>query len=82
MAKTNRKIINKIYKNEVDNKYQNLLREQIFWMNRNFKELSFKARNLYIYYIKDSLKYNIKDRCCNFKLLEEKCLEYNLQTVE
>ena len=38
-----------------------------------YKNKSFK---LYQLYNDNKLPENIKSRCCNFKLLEEKCLEY------
>lgn len=45
---------------------------------RTFDEKVFgRAEKLYNDFINDVLPKNIKDRCCNFKLLEEKCKEYN-----
>ena len=32
---------------------------------------------LYNLYKSDKLAKNVKDRCCDFPLLEEKCREYN-----
>ena len=40
-------------------------------------KIIYKADNLYALYIANLLPENIKKRCCNFKLLEEKCGEYN-----
>ncbi|MBE6140746.1 MAG: type III toxin-antitoxin system ToxN/AbiQ family toxin [Firmicutes bacterium] len=57
--------------------YKKLLIEQYFWLNRNFKKLSEKSQLLYNKYNDNTLLKNVRDRCCNFKLLEEKCLEYN-----
>lgn len=34
-------------------------------------------KKLYEKYLNGTLDKNIFERCCNFKLLEEKCLEYN-----
>lgn len=57
--------------------YQKLLFEQLNWLNANKKQLRNKAHKLYYCYNKGELPKNIKDRCCNFKLLEEKCIVYN-----
>ncbi|WP_262360264.1 type III toxin-antitoxin system ToxN/AbiQ family toxin [Fusobacterium massiliense] len=35
------------------------------------------ATKLYEYMLLDKLPNNIKERCCNFKLLEEKAIEYD-----
>ena len=58
-------------------KYQKLLREQLDWLNANYKQVKNKSFKLYQLYIAGKLPENIKARCCNFKLLEEKCVEYN-----
>ena len=58
-------------------KYQKLLREQLAWLNANYHQVKNKSFKLYELYNKGRLPENIKSRCCNFKLLEEKCLEYN-----
>ena len=56
--------------------YNKLLQNQIFWLNRNSDRLYIKSFNLYNKYKMDKLDNEIKGRCCNFILLEEKCLEY------
>ena len=58
-------------------KYQKLLREQLDWLNANYKQVRNKSFKLYQLYSNGKLPKNIKSRCCNFKLLEEKCVEYN-----
>ena len=58
-------------------KYQKLLREQLDWLNANYKQVKNKSFKLYQLYNNGKLPENIKARCCNFKLLEEKCIEYN-----
>ena len=57
-------------------KYQKLLREQLAWLNANYNQVKNKSFKLYKLYNAEKLPQNIKDRCCDFKLLEEKCLEY------
>jgi len=58
-------------------KYQKLLREQLAWLNANYHQVKNKSFKLYELYTKGRLPDNIKSRCCDFKLLEEKCIEYN-----
>ena len=58
-------------------KYQRLLRDQLSWLNSNYIQVKNKSFKLYNMYNSGKLPINIKNRCCNFKLLEEKCLEYN-----
>lgn len=58
-------------------KYQNLLKEQLRWLNEHYQQVKNKSFKLYQMYNSEKILENIKARCCNFKLLEEKCLEYN-----
>lgn len=58
-------------------KYQKLLREQLDWLNANYKQVKNKSFKLYQLYSNKRLPEDIRARCCNFKLLEEKCAEYN-----
>ena len=59
-------------------KWQNLLKSQLLWLNKNIKNVKGKAINLYEKYKNGKLDERIKSRCCNFILLEEKCKEYNI----
>lgn len=58
-------------------KYQRLLKEQLNWLNHNYNNLKNKSFKLYELYNSERLPKNVMNRCCNFKLLEEKCVEYN-----
>ena len=58
-------------------KYQKMLREQLLWLNANYYQIKNKSMKLYNLYNNGKLPENIKSRCCNFKLLEEKSEEYN-----
>ena len=58
-------------------KYQKLLKEQLNWLNAHYRQVKNKSFRLYQLYNSGKLPDNMKSRCCNFKLLEEKCLEYN-----
>lgn len=60
-----------------EEKYTKMLKEQLFWLNRNHDKLYGRSKKLYDKYISGTLNQNIAKRCCNFKLLEEKCKEYN-----
>ena len=60
-----------------EEKYTKLLKEQIYWLNRNDDKLYGRSKKLYEKYSTGKLDKNIISRCCNFKLLEEKCREYN-----
>lgn len=60
-----------------EKKYTKMLKEQIFWLNRNNDKLYKKSKKLYNKYIEGTLNKNIAKRCCDFKLLEEKCIEYS-----
>lgn len=57
-------------------KYQKLLQMQLNWLNANYYQVKNKSFKLYKLYNSGKLPQKIKDRCCNFKLLEEKCIEY------
>lgn len=59
-----------------DIQYDYLLKSQMFWLNRNSKKILTQAKALYFDFITNNLPENIKSRCCNFTLLEEKCNDY------
>ena len=69
--------LNKECLTESERKYQTLLKHQIYWLNRNNSMLLNRAKKLYDNYISGKLNKAFFQRCCNFKLLEEKCREYN-----
>lgn len=60
-----------------EKKYIALLKKQLYWLTRNKERLHNKAKTLYDKYLDKSLDLRIAQRCCDFKLLEEKCTEYN-----
>lgn len=64
-------------KSNSDIKYLLLLENQLSYLNANYFSIINKAIKLYYLYNEDRLPNNIKDRCCNYPLLEEKCNEYN-----
>ncbi|MBR1386060.1 MAG: type III toxin-antitoxin system ToxN/AbiQ family toxin [Bacilli bacterium] len=68
--------LNKIPSNSSELKRQLLLKSQLQWLNRHNKIVRTKAIKLYDKYKNNDLPINIKNRCCNFILLEEKCNSY------
>ena len=68
--------------NKLDVKYQELLKDQISLLNENYIQVINKAHKLYNLYNEGRLFKNMMDRCCNFKLLEEKCELYDCNKVE
>lgn len=60
-----------------EKKYQELLKDQLNWLNENYIQVKNKSFKLYNLFVKGKLNNNVKSRCCNFKLLEEKCIEFN-----
>lgn len=63
--------------NRNDRRYLSLLKNQLMWLNYNKEKVYKKSKTLYELYNKGKLDSKFKSRCCNFKLLEEKCIEYN-----
>lgn len=61
-----------------DTRYRNLLIKQITYINDHKIDLLDKVHVFYTRYSKGFLPSQIMDRCCNFKLLEEKCNEWKL----
>lgn len=64
-----------------EKQYQDLLINQYTWLNINMRLVKNKAANLYKLYMENKLASNIKKRCCNYPLLEEKCDLYQKKTV-
>ena len=62
-------------------KYRKLLLEQLDYLNKNYFQVISKSYKLYNLYINNKSPMNIKNRCCNFSLLEVKCNEYNKISV-
>lgn len=54
-----------------------LLKNQLRWLNKNKVDIYEKSSNLYKKYVNNLLPINVRNRCCNFILLEEKCRDYN-----
>lgn len=59
-----------------DNSYKILLENQITWVNNNKRYLFKKIDLFWEKYNLNLLSDNLKSRCCDFKLLEEKMRYY------
>lgn len=64
----------------IDRARKILLRKQLRWLNGNQIKIITKCKRLYRLKIKNELPENVSDRCCDYKLLEEKCKEYSKVT--
>lgn len=68
--------LNDFSKSTVDYKRFKLLQTQYRWLIKNEKKIRDTATNIYKLYTKKLLPKRVVMRCCDFTLLEEKCLEY------
>ena len=69
--------LNKEQVTNSEKQYIILLKKQLRWLNRNSDKLYGRSKKLYDKYLNGTLDKNIMKRCCDFKLLEEKCMLYN-----
>ena len=74
--------LNGQYYTKSDKQYNYLLKDQLTWLNRHSDRIYGKSQKLYDKYINGTLYKSLFERCCNFPLLEEKCLEYNKDFVK
>ena len=73
---------NKITKTKEEKQYLKLLKEQFYWLNRNKEKIYNTSGEIYYRFLNNRLPRNLKDRCCNYPLLEEKCMEYNSKKLQ
>ena len=73
--------LNSTTKTKEEKQYLRLLKEQLYWLNRNKDKIYKNSKEIYFRYLNNRLPRNVKDRCCNYLLLEEKCVEYNSSKV-
>ncbi len=69
--------LNTVPTNNKERTYYYLLMAQLSWLNAHSMQVIKKAKHLYNLYLTDKIYISLKNRCCNFSLLEEKCLEYH-----
>lgn len=68
--------LNKKCNDEKEKKRIILLKNQLRWITDHKKEIMTKSKLLHTLYKNNKLPNNVKKRCCNFILLEEKCNIY------
>ena len=76
MIPTPKEVLTEAIPNVKEPKYKSLLIDQIDYINHNKQYLYSKVVQFQTIYRKGHLQENILSRCCNFALLEEKCLEF------
>lgn len=69
-------VIEKINFDSLNYTYKKLLTEQINYINDNKNELLDKISKFFVLYDKNKLYENIRERTCDFYLLEKKCEEW------
>ena len=68
-----------LYSTSIDvqeRKYQKMLKEQLSQLNAHSDQIKDKSYKLYKRYKSNNLYPQLRNRCCNYLLLEEKSLEY------
>lgn len=69
--------LQKININEIEDKaYAKILEVQLEWINSNKTKIINRAMNLYYLIVQGNASIALKNRCCDFLLLEEKCYDY------
>ena len=66
-------------KNRSELKRQILLKAQLRYLNKSYLEIKKKSLILYRLAKSNSLTLKLKNRCCDFILLEQICQKYNLE---
>ncbi|WP_035946016.1 type III toxin-antitoxin system ToxN/AbiQ family toxin [Fusobacterium necrophorum] len=59
-----------------EKKYGILCEDQLIWCNDNLERIEKNFKKLYTLSVNGKLPESIRDRCCNFRVLEHRCLEY------
>lgn len=72
---SNFNVISLLEYNEQDKKYKDLISAEYRYINSNKEEIYKRANKMYIAVTKHKNNF-LKTISCNFKLLEEKCVEY------
>lgn len=64
-----------------DEEYKTLVKGQTTFINNHKKDLFTKIRYFTLQYDKGNLPEKVKERCCDFRLLEEKCHDYIVDNI-
>lgn len=62
--------------NEPDTFYKNLIIDELDFITRNYNQILTRANSTYKQKITNDTRFNYIKYCCNFELLEQKCIEY------
>ena len=72
-----KRYLSKIYIRKIrDENYKKMLYMQINWIEKNELRISNRAKNLYYLVTEKKANKELIDRCCDFRLLEQKCQEF------
>ena len=61
--------------------YKTLIKDQTTFINNHKKDLFTKIRHFTLQYDKSNLPEKVKERCCDFRLLEKKCHDYIVDNI-
>lgn len=61
--------------------YKTLIKDQTTFINNHKKDLFVKIRQFTLQYDKSNLPEKVKERCCDFRLLEKKCHDYIVDNI-
>lgn len=64
-----------------DAEYKNLLENQLTYINNHRRELFAKINLFLTKYENNQFSASLLNRCCDFKLLEEKCSKYKMKVT-
>ncbi len=76
MLPTPMKCVNELMPLIKDEKYKKLLENQLTYLNNHKMKLFAKINTFQKQYRNNFLDYKVKNRSCNFELLEDKCSKY------
>lgn len=81
MLPTPKECLTEVLPTITDKTYKTLLEKQITYINKHKKELLKRVNQFQLRYRKGFVSKEIKARCCNFLLLEEKCKNWNQNKI-
>ena len=70
-------IIDEKKDSKTDIEYKYLLRNQLTWCNSNKNTILKYASKLYTQIVQNKARPELSSRCCNFKIMEQKCILYD-----
>ena len=61
--------------------YKTLIKDQTTFINNHKKDFFANIRHFTLQYDKSNLPEKVKERCCDFRLLEKKCHDYVVDNI-